>query len=148
MDDEGDHRAEDPVVRREYDPSSDPQDREPTHYTFFDESDRAEARAKYGSDAQKEKLGAWREKKRRHVSYERQKAKKTKSRDRVRASVRDSGWSSFFHGDTGQVRKGKKLKKGKRSDDNSDGMDFMALAPMGLMVGILGYVAYTMIAQK
>ena len=79
MDDEGDHRAEDPVVRREYDPSSDPADREPTHYTSFDESERAEARSKYGADAQKEKLGAWREKKRRHVSYERQKAKKTKS---------------------------------------------------------------------
>lgn len=147
MDDEPDHRAEDPVVRREYDPSSDPTDREPTQYTSFDESDRAEARAKYGADAQKTKLGAWREKKRRHVSYERQKAKKTKSRDRVRASVRDSGWSSFFHGDTGQARKGKKTKKVKGSD-NGDGMDFMALAPMGLMVGVLGYVAYTMIAQK
>jgi len=148
MDDEGDHHAEDPVVRHEYDPSSDAQDHKPTHYTSFDESDRAEARAKYRSEAQKEKLGAWCEKKRRHVSYERQKAKKTKSRDRVCASVRDSGWSSFFHGDTGQVRKGKKAKKGKRSDEKGDGVDFMALTLMGLMVGILGYMGYTMITQK
>ena len=144
MDDE-DHRAEDPVVRREYDRSSDPVERADTEYTNFDASERTEARERFGAEAQKEKLGAWREKKRRHVSYTRQKAKKTKSKDRVRASVRDSGWSSFFHGDTGNVRKGsKKAKKG----GGDDAMDFMALAPMGLMVGVLGYVAYTMIAQK
>lgn len=146
MDDE-DHRADDPVVRREYDRSSDPVERADTEYTTMDQSERAEVRERYGAEAQKEKLGVWREKKRRHVSYARQKAKKTKSRDRVRASIRDSGWSSFFHGDTGQVRKGsKKTKKG--GGDDGDAMDFMALAPMGLMVGILGYVAYTMIAQK
>ena len=134
-------------MRREYDRSSDPAERADTEYTTMDQSERTEARERFGAEAQKEKRGAWREKKRRHVSYTRQKAKKTKSRDRVRASVRDSGWSSFFHGDTGQVRKGSKKKKGKGGGDN-DGMDFMALAPMGLMVGILGYVAYTMIAQK
>lgn len=146
MDDE-DHRADDPVVRREYDCSSDPVERADTEYTTMDQSERAEAHERYGAEAQKEKLGIWREKKRRHVSYARQKAKKTKSRDRVRASIRDSGWSSFFHGDTGQVRKGsKKTKNGGGGGD--DAMDFMALAPMGLMVGILGYVAYTMIAQK
>ena len=137
MEEEKDHRADDPIVQEAMHQSSEPQEVTETVYKRFDDAPNREAQAKYGKDAQDAKTDKWRRQQGRKASYKRNKTKKTPQKEKLRRSLRSSDWGSFLHGE-----KKKKQKKGE-----GDSMDLLSLAPLGMLGAVLGLIAYTIVKK-